>query len=603
MPFETGPCLLGSNCKKPTWTLLGHYKCKWCKQQLHSSVDGGCGKAYGEDGEVVCPDGYGCAKGTTAIAPAAAVAKTMSLLAAKKKAPPPPALKKKAPAKAPKKKGPQQKKKKAPRKNAPGKKAPPPAQAASAKSAVPVHPFIDPRKPKQSTAAEDAPAPPSPGLVAAMADSAAKTTADASALAAALSATASVATVPSAIQDVVMALASAPAPALAPAPAPAPALAPAPAADVVMVPAPAPAIILPKKKGNVGIKKGSKINLILDTAEWYNLCLLFENKRKDNPNLGQAAFLFSKDSREKVSGSRTEQSSFAQHLKKFRAGKLRPSTKKRQMEREFADIEEKLANYLYLRSQLYHQDKLGTSWSILRAKCLKWAKEMGHKDFKCGDWWIQNMLQTYNLTGVNLHGEANDIPEEERSAEMAKFRAKLDSKIKELGIGPECLYNADQTGLFYQKLPNWLYVSKDEKSKFAGVTQIKDKTRITVMVCTATNGKKVPLAVIGKPENPVCFSLAPNRKPPLPYRNQKAAWFDRHITVWWINHVFWPHHRKMHGDVDCILLLDNCSAHKIDDETIPKRCHILFFPPNMTSNHQPADMGMIASLKVGYRVI
>jgi hypothetical protein len=30
---------------------------------------------------------------------------------------------------------------------------------------------------------------------------------------------------------------------------------------------------------------------------------------------------------------------------------------------------------------------------------------------------------------------------------------------------------------------------------------------------------------------------------------------------------------------------------------------IIFFPPNMTSNHQPADMGQILSLKVGYRAI
>ena len=35
---------------------------------------------------------------------------------------------------------------------------------------------------------------------------------------------------------------------------------------------------------------------------------------------------------------------------------------------------------------------------------------------------------------------------------------------------------------------------------------------------------------------------------------------------------------------------------------IPKGLTIIFFPPNMTSNHQPADMGMLASLKVGYKV-
>ena len=34
---------------------------------------------------------------------------------------------------------------------------------------------------------------------------------------------------------------------------------------------------------------------------------------------------------------------------------------------------------------------------------------------------------------------------------------------------------------------------------------------------------------------------------------------------------------------------------------IPDRLTVVYLPPNMTSNHQPADMGMIASLKVGYK--
>jgi hypothetical protein len=93
----------------------------------------------------------------------------------------------------------------------------------------------------------------------------------------------------------------------------------------------------------------------------------------------------------------------------------------------------------------------------------------------------------------------------------------------------------------------------------------------------------------------------------MAYNNQRNVWFDRTITVWWINHVFWPHHCRTHGvAVVCILLLDNCSAHKIDRKDIhacETKLFIIFFPPNMTSNHQPVDMGQILSLKVGYCAI
>ena len=99
---------------------------------------------------------------------------------------------------------------------------------------------------------------------------------------------------------------------------------------------------------------------------------------------------------------------------------------------------------------------------------------------------------------------------------------------------------------------------------------MKDKTRITLMVCTSEDGKKVPLTVVGKSKNPLSFQ---GKKPPLQYNTKKCF-----------------------GDVNAILLLDNCTAHDIPMPSIPERLTILFLPPNVTNRHQPADMGQIASL-------
>ena len=113
----------------------------------------------------------------------------------------------------------------------------------------------------------------------------------------------------------------------------------------------------------------------------------------------------------------------------------------------------------------------------------------------------------------------------------------------------------------------------------------------------------MPLSIVGKPKNPVCFSLCENGKPPIPYTNQRNAWFDVDVTEWWIRKVFLPAHQQKFGNADCILILDNCPAHRVNTNILPKNLHVIFLPPNMTSNHQPADMGMIASLKVGYKII
>jgi hypothetical protein len=123
------------------------------------------------------------------------------------------------------------------------------------------------------------------------------------------------------------------------------------------------------------------------------------------------------------------------------------------------------------------------------------------------------------------------------------------------------------------------------------------------MVCTTANGDKVPLAVVGKSKKPVSFD---NQPPPLPYTNQANAWFDKGITRWWIQQVLLPYHNRYKGrGVPCCILLDNCSAHKLGDNEMEelerKNVFIKFLPPNLTSKRQPADMGMIASLKVGYK--
>ena len=90
-------------------------------------------------------------------------------------------------------------------------------------------------------------------------------------------------------------------------------------------------------------------------------------------------------------------------------------------------------------------------------------------------------------------------------------------------------------------------------------------------------------------------------KTPLPYTNQNSARFNQDITILWIRMVLWPHHLKTHGDKHCVHLLDNYSTHKVDTGRLPPSLHLVFLPPNVTNTHQRADMGMVASLKIGYK--
>jgi hypothetical protein len=158
---------------------------------------------------------------------------------------------------------------------------------------------------------------------------------------------------------------------------------------------------------------------------------------------------------------------------------------------------------------------------ILQKKLLHWAKleedEM-YNDFQASPSFISRVLRTHNLIGASLHGEANNMDDEMREGIMLEWQGKFWAKLRDRNIQPECLYNADQTGLFYNKMPNRMYIKRERHKEFKGVKVMKSKDRITLMVCTSCNGNKVPLAVIGKAKQPTCFHLCPNGVAPLPYR-------------------------------------------------------------------------------------
>ena len=125
------------------------------------------------------------------------------------------------------------------------------------------------------------------------------------------------------------------------------------------------------------------------------------------------------------------------------------------------------------------------------------------------------------------------------------------------------------------------------------------------MVCTAASGRKVALSIIGKAKYQLCVTHLPEK--PMPYRNQKNAWFTKDVTLWWILNVLKPAHEKKDGrHVRAILLLENCSVYKLKEDQLlmlPEWLKIVFLPPNSTNRSQPANMGMIASLKIEYKTI
>ena len=91
-------------------------------------------------------------------------------------------------------------------------------------------------------------------------------------------------------------------------------------------------------------------------------------------------------------------------------------------------------------------------------------------------------MKRNGLTVINLHGEGNGMAPEKEAVLMTPWIKKFHALLEEKCIPPKCLYNADYTGLYYQKLLNTLYVNTEQKKSFCGGKCMKDKTCITLMV-------------------------------------------------------------------------------------------------------------------------
>jgi len=84
-------------------------------------------------------------------------------------------------------------------------------------------------------------------------------------------------------------------------------------------------------------------------------------------------------------------------------------------------------------------------------------------------------MKRNNFIGLNLHGEAAEVDEEQQLLAIDDFWRRVQEKIESLNIPQSWVYNTDQTGLFYQKLPNRLYADKDATRSTCGVKQMKSK--------------------------------------------------------------------------------------------------------------------------------
>lgn len=212
--------------------------------------------------------------------------------------------------------------------------------------------------------------------------------------------------------------------------------------------------------------------------------------------------------------------------------------------------------------------------------------------FTASKGWAVAFVNRHALRSVSLSGEGGSASALEVATDMTKLREALTK------YDAKCIFNVDETGLFFKLLPRRTYICAYENRKSVrGTKAMRAKDRVTAYVCTNATGVKVPMAIIGKAKSPRCFRI---ETPPVTYFSQRNAWSDSATFKQWFYNIFLPFVRRFTSR-PVALVMDNCGPHGTDLNDPQEQVNILTLPPNCTAIHQPMDLGIIGAWKLRYR--
>ena len=137
-----------------------------------------------------------------------------------------------------------------------------------------------------------------------------------------------------------------------------------------------------------------------------------------------------------------------------------------------------------------HSMNIPISGTLLAEKAKVFASALGFNDFRASNGFIDRFKKRHGIKSHLISGEA-------AAADINAANAWIDKTLPGLlqRYAPEDIYNADESGLFYEGLPNKTLAYKGEKC-FGGKLS---KKRVKLLLCTNMSGTdKRKLLFIGR---------------------------------------------------------------------------------------------------------
>ncbi|UYV63958.1 hypothetical protein LAZ67_2006137 [Cordylochernes scorpioides] len=211
-------------------------------------------------------------------------------------------------------------------------------------------------------------------------------------------------------------------------------------------------------------------------------------------------------------------------------------------------------------------------------KALKFYKELKESEpstssresnpqFSASTGWLTGFIKRHSFHNLKIKGEVASADEEA----ARKYPEKLAKIIKDGGYCAHQIFNADETGLFWKKMPTRTYIAKSEKNA-SGFKAAKD--RVTLLLCSNASGDRMlkPL-LVNRSLKPRALNGKDLNTLPVHWMANKKAWVTTAIFTEWFNKCFVPevenYMKEMGLEFKILLILDmhQCVDSELEDVT------------------------------------
>ncbi|CAM4563309.1 unnamed protein product [Caretta caretta] len=221
------------------------------------------------------------------------------------------------------------------------------------------------------------------------------------------------------------------------------------------------------------------------------------------------------------------------------------------------------------------QEKALSLYALLKPPTEE-GQPSAEKEFKASQGWLNSFRNHFSLKNVQTTDEAASANEEAAKA----YPEQLKKIIEEKGYLPEQVFDADETGLFWKKMPNLTYISKSERQA-PGFKAAKD--HVTVLFCGNAAGHLIKPDLLYRAANPRALKAKTKNLLPVFWQSNKKAWVMAALFLDWFHKCFVPEVKRYLEekglDFKVLLIVDNAPGHPAALQFAYNDVEVIFLPP------------------------